>query len=85
MLITGITQLQLRSKLLDLKTAQEALGTAMAQMEKTNGTYQFYQQLLSQQSGVINQEAKDASEVVQTFADITNAYKQISYGLAQAV
>lgn len=85
MLITGITQLQLRDKLLNLKTAQEELGTAMAQMEKTNGTYQFYQQLLSQQSGIINEEAKDASEVVQTFADITNAYKQISYGLAQAV
>lgn len=85
MLIKGIQGLKTSKMLKNTAAAQEAVGKALAVMQTNNMDFQFYQQLLRQSSSVVDEEAKDASQVVQTFSDITNSINGITSGLANAV
>lgn len=82
MLVQGIQGLKTSGMLKDTAQAQQQVGEALSVMQQNNAYFQFYQQLLQQTSGVAQEETNDSSQVIETFGDITNAYQQISYGLA---
>lgn len=85
MLVNGVMSLGVSDKLGDVSNAQKEVGAAVALMQENNMFFQFYQQLVRRSGSVIEEEANDASEIVETIGAVFNAYKQISYGLAQAV
>ncbi len=85
MLVSGIEKLHTSGMLDKVAEAQKETGDAIATMQANQMTFQFYQQLLRRASGVVQEQGNDASQVVETFNDVTSAYKQISYGLANAV
>lgn len=68
-----------------LAKAQTDLGTALARVQENNMYFQFYQQLVQRQSGIVQQFAGELSDVVSTVSDIMSAYRQIPTTLAQAV
>jgi len=84
-LITGKEKLETANKLKKAEAAQKEVGHATAIMQENNIYFQFYQKLVQRNSGVIQEESNGAAQVLETFGDITNSYKQISYGLASAV
>lgn len=85
MLVQGIQGFKTASKLNDLSRAQKQVGNAVAKMQEINMYFRFYQELTQRAGSVAEQQTNDASEIVQTWGDITNAYKGITYGLANAV
>lgn len=84
-LIEGIFSLSLHGKYKDLANAQGSTGTAMAQMQDINMIAQFYQQLTQRLGNTLQSETSGAGDVVSTYSDIVNAYRQITYGLASVV
>lgn len=85
MLINGIEGLKTAEMLNQVAKAQLEVGNALSIMQTNNMYFQFYQQLLQLSGGVAREETNDASQVVETFSDITSGYKQITNGLASAV
>lgn len=65
--------------------SQKALGKASGNLQRLNYDFQFCQQLVQRQSGVAQQMTEQLSDVFAQSGDIFSAYRQISYGLAQAV
>lgn len=85
MLMQGLQGLKTASMQEDLATTQKQVGAALATLQQNNSYFQFYQQILQQAGGVVQEETNDASQVVETFGSIANAYQQISYGLSSSV
>ena len=85
MLMKGIVSLKVQSKLEDVAAAQKLVGGALDTLQRNTMFFQFLQRLIQREGGVLQEEVSDASEVVDTFASITSAYRGISYGLANAV
>lgn len=81
----GIEGLRVASGYNKVAGAQAEIGGAMSTLQRNNMYFQFLQQLIQRSGGVIQEEASDASEVIETYGSITNAYRGISYGLANAV
>jgi hypothetical protein len=84
-LVKAIFSLQLAPRLTDLAAAQTLVGQTMGMETRNTMYFQFLQQLIQRSGGVVSEETKDTSEVIQTYASITNAIRGISYGLANAV
>ncbi len=85
MLWKGISSLKVASGLNKVATAQKNVGIALDALQRNNMYFQFLQQLVQRTGGLIQEEVSDASEVIDTFASITSAYRGIAYGLADAV
>lgn len=85
MLMQGLQGLKTASMQEDVATTQKQVGAALATLQENNSYFQFYQQVLQQAGGVVQEETNDSSQVVETFGSIANAYQQISYGLSSAV
>lgn len=84
-LMTALMNKQVAAKLEIAAQAQQLVGASLASLQETNQYFQYYQQALQREGGVIQDETSGASQVVDTFGDIVNAYRQISYGLANSV
>ncbi|MFC2049476.1 hypothetical protein ACFLR2_02235 [Chlamydiota bacterium] len=85
MLVKGIFGVQLGDKLAPLAEAQKIVGEALDVASRNNMYFQFLQQLLQREGGVVTEEVHDANEVVDTYASVTSALRGISYGLASTV
>ena len=85
MLLKGIYGIKVAGQKHELAEAQKIIGSALSTVQRNNMYFQFLQDLLQRQGGIMQQEASDASEIVDTFASITSAWRGISTGLAQAV
>lgn len=85
MLMKGIVNYHVADQLHSLSVSQSQVGQAMGVMQQNNMFFHFVQQLLQREGGILQEEASDASEVVDTEAGIVSSYRDISYGLANAV
>jgi hypothetical protein len=85
LLVKGISNLHVSDRVAQLSESQKLVGDALASVQKNNMYFQFLQQLLQREGNVAREETKDASEVVETFSTIANAWRAISYGLANTV
>lgn len=84
-LVTGIQQMQNAKVLEQTAKLDKQVGAAVAIMQQNNDYYQFYQQLIQRAGKVLQEETNGASQIIGTYGDITNAYRAISTGLANAV
>ncbi len=84
MALKGATSLQVSDRLSQLAKAQKDVGEALDKVSQNNAFFQFMQQLLQREGSVLNEEASDASEVIDTYAAVTSALRGISAGLANA-
>lgn len=84
MLVKGIYGIQIAHKLDPLADAQKIVGQALDVVSRNNMYFQFLQQLLQREGGVVTEETNDATEVIDTYSSITSALRGISYGLASA-
>jgi hypothetical protein len=84
MLMKGIVDVKLSDQYKQLADAQREVGPAQASMHRNNMVNQFYQQELQREGGIIREEVNDVGEVIETYASITSAIRQIAYGLANA-
>ncbi len=66
-------------------TLEQESGSAISKLQVNNAYFQFFQKMLKRVSSVIQEENNGASQIVETFSDITNGYQHISYGLSNAV
>lgn len=74
------------SKLLDEAAVTEKnAGTAVANMQLINLYAQYYQSQVQRTGGVVQDQTQNASDAIQDFGTVTNAYQRICYGLANAV
>ncbi len=85
MLVSGISNAVLNPMLKALASAQKLVGEALDVETRNNMYMQFLQQLVQREGGIVTEEAKDASEVIDTYAAVTSSVRGISYGLANAV
>lgn len=85
MLVAGISNAILKPRLEALAEAQKQVGEAMDVETRNNMYMQFLQQLIQRNGGIVTEEAKAASEVIDTYAQVMDSIKGISYGLANAV
>jgi hypothetical protein len=85
MLMKGIMSFCVSTKLNDLASTQQLVGSALGGSQTNNLFYRFLQQVTQRDGGVLQEEVSGSNDVVDTFATITNAYRQISFGLADAV
>ena len=85
MLVSSISNFALNPKLQALADAQAAVGGALNKETRCNMYLQFLQQMVQREGGLLTEEAKDASEVIDSYASVTSAVRGISYGLANAV
>ncbi|MEZ5315269.1 MAG: hypothetical protein R3E91_03545 [Chlamydiales bacterium] len=84
-LVKAIQEMKTYDLLKQTADSQKEVGEALAILHQNNLYFQFYQHLVQQTGSVVQEETKNSAELVETFGEITNAYQQISYGLAQAV
>jgi gas vesicle protein len=84
-LLKGLADKAIASELNNLSQIQQDMGTAMAKAQENTAYFQFYQQLVQRFGSIVQEETSDASEVIETYADIVNAYRQIPYALANSV
>lgn len=77
-LTRGVSSLYIEEALKKVAGAQAEVGTATAKMQIISMDFQFYQQLVQRQASILNEETSNASEVIDTFAKISSAYRQIS-------
>ncbi len=85
-LVQGIeSKNQIAPILKQLASEQAAVGSAFAVMQMNNSFNEFFQKILQRKSSVISGQTSEATEIVQKYGDIMNAYRQITYGLARAV
>ncbi|NGX60904.1 MAG: hypothetical protein K940chlam9_00378 [Chlamydiae bacterium] len=86
MLITGIYNTgPLYQQRCQLAHLQRQMGVATAVMQETDIIFKFFQKVIQREGSVLQEEVAGSAQVVQTFADITNAWKGITYGLGQVV
>lgn len=85
MLWKGIESLYVSSQLSELAGAEKEVGSALGIVESNKMYFQFFQQLLQQVNSGVDESVKEASDVVESFGKITEAWRQIPYGLASAV
>ena len=64
--------------------AEKSVGTALATLKENQQYFEFFQQLVERSGGVLEASTNNASQVEETFSNVINSYKQISYGLASA-
>lgn len=85
LLMKGITGIMVAKRREQLAVAQEKIGHAISMVQRTSMYFQFLQQALQREGGVLREEISGAAEILGTIGDIENAYKGISYGLASSV
>ena len=81
----GMQSIRLTGPLSDLAKSQHMSGTAQADVTKLKAAFDFCQKLVQQTTNVAEQRGQEASDIGSTFSDVCNAYKQVTYGLAQAI
>jgi hypothetical protein len=85
MLVQGIIKLKVADQLRQLANTQVNVGSALETLQLNNSYFHFLQQLIQRTGSAIQEESNEASEVIDTYASITSAYRGIAYGLADAV
>lgn len=85
MLMEGIKDLEISNKRKDLSTAQAQVGVAISKWENNQMYFQFLQQLINRKGQVLEEEVRNASQIIDTYSSITQTYRQISLGLADAL
>jgi hypothetical protein len=84
-LMRGLSKLAISSQLEQLAAAQYDAGKSTALQQSNNMYFQFVQQVVQRQGGIIEEEVNGASDVLATFSVIADAWKGIPMGLADAV
>lgn len=83
-LMKGITGIVVAKRRKELSIAQGKIGPAISSEQTTSMYFQFLQQALQREGGVFREEISGAGEILETYGEIMNAYKGISYGLANS-
>lgn len=85
MLMKGIANMKVAGQLNQLSETQATVGKALSTQQRNNMYFQFLQQLLQREGGVMQDEVSGASEVIDTYSSIMSAWRGITYGLANSV